>query len=128
MDTKICKNCNIEKSINDFCIIKSKKNKEYKFSFCNICKKERLRLHHKKRQDFINNIKHIPCLDCKNIYPPECMDFDHCRGNKNFNIGENILKNIDELLLEIEKCDIICANCHRIRTKKRINESKTSNT
>jgi lysyl-tRNA synthetase class I len=61
-----------------------------------------------------------PCLDCKLSYPYYVMDFDHVRGRKQKNVMELIntlsKKKIDE---EIAKCEIVCSNCHRIRTHKR---------
>jgi hypothetical protein len=61
-----------------------------------------------------------PCLDCKISYPYYVMDFDHVRGRKQKNVMELIntlsKKKIDE---EIAKCEIVCSNCHRIRTHKR---------
>jgi hypothetical protein len=65
-------------------------------------------------------VKDSPCIDCGSSYPPECMDFDHVRGVKKFNIGWSIHHQpFKEILEEIEKCELVCANCHRIRTRKR---------
>ncbi len=46
------------------------------------------------------------------------MDFDHVRGEKKFNLGSVLALNVSAEILdeEIAKCDIVCANCHRIRT------------
>ena len=61
-----------------------------------------------------------PCMDCGGTFPPECMDWDHRPDeDKLFNIGPNILLSKEKLDAEKAKCDLICANCHRIRTKKR---------
>jgi hypothetical protein len=46
------------------------------------------------------------------------MDFDHVRGEKLFNIGQTLSVAMPKFLTEISKCDIVCANCHRIRTNK----------
>jgi hypothetical protein len=47
------------------------------------------------------------------------MDFDH-RGNKKFMIsGAWQLRPWNEVVAEIEKCDVVCANCHRERTHGR---------
>ena len=58
-----------------------------------------------------------PCMDCKIQYPYYVMDFDHVRGRKQNNVMELIptlsKKKIDE---EIAKCEIVCSNCHRVRT------------
>lgn len=62
-----------------------------------------------------------PCMDCKVWYPYYVMDFDHVRGRKHKNVSELIdslsKKKIDE---EIAKCEVVCSNCHRIRTHNRI--------
>jgi hypothetical protein len=61
-----------------------------------------------------------PCMDCKIWYPYYVMDFDHVRGRKHKNVSELIdslsKKKIDE---EIAKCEVVCSNCHRIRTHNR---------
>jgi hypothetical protein len=58
-----------------------------------------------------------PCVDCGINYPYYVMDFDHVRGVKHANVMELVStlskKRID---LEIAKCEIVCSNCHRIRT------------
>jgi hypothetical protein len=72
------------------------------------------------KRSIINSIKNIPCTDCGIKYPPYVMDFDHVKGQKEFNIGSKYHgRSVDKLILEIEKCEIVCANCHRIRTHER---------
>ena len=73
-----------------------------------------------ERRTLVDSLKSEPCSDCRNKFPPECMDFDHVRGQKAFNVSKAVWGNLDNLLAEIAKCDLVCANCHRIRTKKRI--------
>ena len=70
---------------------------------------------------YIRGLKEAnPCMDCKEYYPYYVMDFDHVRGTKHANVMELIptlsKKKIDE---EIAKCEIVCSNCHRIRTHMR---------
>lgn len=75
---------------------------------------------YKKFRLFLNKIKDVECLDCKIKYPPPAMDFDHRDpSNKSFNISEARHINKNLLLKEIRKCDIVCANCHRIREASR---------
>jgi hypothetical protein len=62
--------------------------------------------------------KSVPCMDCGGLFPWVCMDFDHVRGKKLFNIAEGMQKKLSVLLAEIAKCDVVCSNCHRIRTHK----------
>lgn len=66
----------------------------------------------------IDIIKSRPCLDCGLQYPPYVMDFDHVRGKKSFQIGQSKCRSRDKVLAEIAKCDVVCSNCHRLRTFK----------
>ena len=68
----------------------------------------------------IEKIKSVPCLDCGNSYPPEAMDFDHVRGTKKFNISTAHSKSWRVIEEEIAKCEVVCANCHRVRTRRRL--------
>jgi hypothetical protein len=57
------------------------------------------------------------CLDCGNTYRHVCYDFDHRDPfQKAFQIATNYSKPLGELKLEADKCDLVCSNCHRIRT------------
>ena len=64
------------------------------------------------------------CMDCKVNYPYYVLQFDHRpeSGKKKFTIAEAIRESSvtpEELFIEINKCDIVCANCHMIRTYER---------
>jgi len=62
-----------------------------------------------------------PCADCGKIYPPYVMDFDHVRGVKVRNIARIVKDGCSREMLdeEIAKCELVCSNCHRIRTHTR---------
>lgn len=72
-----------------------------------------------KKRIVIQAAKSAPCTDCSICYPYWVMDFDHVRGAKSFNLGVGANKSVAKLLAEIAKCDIVCANCHRLRTHAR---------
>jgi len=77
----------------------------------------------KKKRNYIQELKKVPCMDCKKSFPVYAMDFDHRkRETKLKNVSMLVNYSWDRLLLEIEKCDIICAVCHRIREHKRKNK------
>jgi hypothetical protein len=61
-----------------------------------------------------------PCADCGNP-DPRVLEFDHVRGEKDFQLQTAKSKPLAEILEEIQKCDVVCANCHRLRTQARIN-------
>lgn len=69
--------------------------------------------------EWLRALRAVPCLDCGGMFPPHVMDFDHRDpAQKSFQLSapRALLKPRRELLAEIAKCDVICANCHRIRT------------
>ena len=89
----------------------------------------------KKHISYINNIKRkivnyildykkrSECLDCglRGAEYPEVLDFDHINNDKEFNISEfrHHTSGFNKVKKEIGKCEIVCANCHRIRTANR---------
>jgi hypothetical protein len=64
------------------------------------------------------------CVDCGVDYPPHVLDFDHV-GNKSFGISRALQNgtSLDKIKNEIKKCEIVCSNCHRIRTFERYQNS-----
>lgn len=71
--------------------------------------------------------KKLFCIDCgfSGKDYPGVLDFDHVRGVKISNI--NIMKataSFEKVMKEIKKCEVVCANCHRIRTIKRYEETE----
>ena len=74
----------------------------------------------KKRKDIIISfLSTHSCVDCGNN-DIRVLDFDHISGEKSFCISQAVSshKSINLLLEEIKKCEIRCANCHRIKTYK----------
>lgn len=68
----------------------------------------------------INNIKlEAGCIDCGYNKHPEALDFDHVNGVKEFSIGRGKKFAWERIEAEIAKCEIVCSNCHRIRTFER---------
>jgi len=62
------------------------------------------------------------CVDC-GINNHIILDFDHLRDKK-YNISRMIHDGFSwkAIKKEIEKCEIVCANCHRIRTYNRLTQ------
>lgn len=65
------------------------------------------------------------CMDCKEKYPYYMLDLDHLR-DKSFNLSNyrKYTLDIEIVKLEIDKCEVVCANCHRIRTYQRTGKEK----
>jgi hypothetical protein len=73
-----------------------------------------------ERVAFVSALKAGPCLDCGVRYPSYVMDFDHRPGTeKAAAVGLMFGTTVERLLEEISKCDLVCSNCHRERTRQR---------
>jgi hypothetical protein len=73
-----------------------------------------------KLLELVQACKDVPCADCQRKYPSYVMDFDHVRGTKVMSVSTLINSGSKRRLLkEIEKCEVVCSNCHRIRTHTR---------
>ena len=84
--------------------------------------KKNNRLKKKRMYEYIWEIKNTTCMDCGIKYPSYVMDFDHRNqekknGSMNQVINRGSWKKLKE---EIDKCDVVCANCHRERTAKQL--------
>ena len=73
-----------------------------------------------RNRDLIRRAKAVACADCCERFGVEEMDFDHVRGRKEANIADVVSDwSVARLQAEIAKCDVVCANCHRLRTARR---------
>jgi hypothetical protein len=72
----------------------------------------------------IERAKAVPCADCGERYPSYVMDFDHLHGDKLANVSSLKTASLERLLGEMHKCDVVCANCHRLRTVARRSEAR----
>lgn len=67
-------------------------------------------------KSIIRKEKDKPCRDCGLKFPYCSMDFDH-KGDKKFTISQvSSISSEQKLREEIAKCDVVCSNCHRVRT------------
>ena len=132
---KICSKCKESKELEDFNLHKTKKDGHQ--DYCRTCDNERKRYYYKnnvikflgynkksisRNREFVLNYKKTHnCVDC-GMSDYRCMDFHHLDPNmKLANISDikmfsNSMKKLKE---EIDKCVILCANCHRIRHHKK---------
>ena len=67
----------------------------------------------------VDEAKLAGCKDC-GITDVRVLEFDHVpeRGPKRYGIM-GVLASTHRLKEELAKCDVVCANCHAIRTRER---------
>lgn len=93
------------------------KNREHHLDL--VSKRRRKRI--EKHRRMINERKSQPCVDCGCIYPPYVMDFDHLGDDKSDIVSKLAwTRGTDVLIAEMDKCEVVCANCHRERTQRRL--------
>ena len=130
--TKICAQCGEEKLLCSFENYRANKPR----GRCRKCRKPGNKASQKRRdklyaagkaarsrailRDLVHSAKNKPCSDCGMSYPYFVMDFDHRDpSQKSFTIAfKSTRAGVKAQLIidEIAKCDVVCANCHRIRT------------
>lgn len=81
---------------------------------CRTCSLER----YDRRRVLFDAIKvAIGCAQCGYSENPAALQFDHLSPEtKAFHIGSQISRNIYRLMDEIEKCQVLCANCHAVKS------------
>lgn len=70
---------------------------------------------------YVNSLKEAPCTDCGLRFHPFVMDFDHIGDDKHKNVSTMVQNgsSLQAIQKEIDKCELVCSNCHRMRTWNR---------
>jgi hypothetical protein len=126
MQTKICCDCKKELPFTSFNINKEKKD-GLQYS-CRECRKIYNKIHYKQNKEKYKNQviqyrknnkeryqKYKSTLKCNqcNEKHPSCLQFHHKDNNKEYTIA-SIARccSVEKLQIEIDKCIVLCANCH----------------
>lgn len=74
-------------------------------------------------REYVDNLKlSTPCADCGLNYEPWQMDFDHLGDvykRRDVAVLVNQGRTLNVIKAEIAKCELVCVNCHRTRTRER---------
>lgn len=131
MAIKECYKCKESKEENLF-KIDYKKNKTGRTRYTNICiscnnisflkwrtdnkdvYNERYRIRRLERKQRAIDYKGGRCASCLGIFPAECFDFHHIdKETKHKDPGLMMSHSDESLFKELDKCLLLCANCHR---------------
>ncbi len=84
----------------------------------------------RSRNQNVRNLKELvrklkaskPCHDCGRKWHPCQMQFDHLVGQHKIGSISGLIKSKGRryVLEELPKCQLVCANCHAMRTWRRI--------
>lgn len=63
----------------------------------------------------------VPCADCGELFPVWVMHWDHLPGHEKIGCVSDLVRNRQRtiVLAELKKCELVCANCHVLRTISR---------
>ena len=64
----------------------------------------------------------LPCADCREVFPPWVMHWDHLPGNLTVSEISSMVgsRRREVILEELTKCELVCSNCHAVRTRERV--------
>lgn len=119
--TKTCKQCEVEKSLDDFYPGRQRGKSgqvwTYHDSLCKICRNdyqsERRRQIKRLAVEYLGG----ECQDCGLVDDSVVYDFHHLDPEqKDFSIGKQA-KAFETIKTELDKCVLLCSNCHRKRHK-----------
>ena len=137
---KLCSNCKEWKTANDF--HKNKCARDGLNGHCKQCHNDKARIRWKENPKYRDSVraakqrmkdrlrdivakylKSHPCLCCgeENWL---VLEFDHKDPEDKAREIARFINDgcrVDRLSLEISKCDVLCANCHRLKTLKQSN-------
>ena len=67
----------------------------------------------------------VPCKDCGRVFPVWVMHWDHLPGYEKIGWISNLVPSRSRTLIleELKKCELVCANCHVLRTIGRAGRS-----
>lgn len=133
--SKICGRCGEKKSLDSY-NFRDKEHKKIR-GICKECENhhkanwyQKNKEHHKSkvyerrrktkedvRAFLLDYLQSHPCTRCGES-DPRVLEFHHVRGKKRHNVGHMVGQGygIKVIQKEIAKCEVLCANCHRIKT------------
>jgi hypothetical protein len=131
---KTCGKCGDPKPNDEFALQNKKTGQ--RASYCRGCRRIYGRVHYSKNKElyidrneraharlleFLHSLKRGPCMDCGGTFHPCAMDFDHRDSKEKVSNVSELFSRVSrrKLLEEVAKCDLVCANCHRVRTWNR---------
>lgn len=112
MPTRLCCRCKQRKPLDEFYSNPRK-------PACRRCFGMAIKAIQAERREWLDRYKtDRGCMDCGYNGPPCTLDFDHRPGVVKLYPPHQLkaLGSWELIYAEVAKCDVVCANCHRIRT------------
>ena len=121
LSTVSCKHCEVEFTPNsnrqEYCSVKCRQ--DYNNAALRKSKSQSAMRMARKKREMLNDIKtKSGCVKCGYNEHPAALDFNHKDPSQKLgNIAEKAKSwSYKKLLDEVAKCEVLCANCHRIHS------------
>ena len=123
---KICTVCKIKKPETLKYFSPDKRRPGGQQSHCRICGRGAKKKHSDELRLAIAQYKlQKGCVDCSYRKHHAALEFDHVKGIKNYEIANMTRMLWIDVLDEILKCEVVCSNCHKIRTWNKLQFEKS---
>ena len=128
-----CAMCGLWKAASDF-----HNSRTGQFSYCRECRRAYDRRYYQERGKAARRVRErarmlearawmaalkegVPCADCGQVFPVFVMHWDHLPGyQKVGSISEMVASRSRTITIaELQKCELVCGNCHVLRTISR---------
>ena len=135
MNTKQCNRCYVEKPITEFSFRHTARNiRRHDCKTCcavvshnhYVADPEKVYQRHvvkrRKLRAWVTEQKNKPCLDCNKMFETFFMHFDHLpKHDKVAKISDIVAdgRSMAMIQAEIDKCELVCSDCHTVRTVER---------
>ena len=141
--TKMCTGCGLPKPIDEFPV--KHKKRGTRGTRCRACRSAYAKWHYQQNREsylartkksrhrgrdafwfwLVNYLRSHHCVDCGEA-DPLVLQFDHRDGTEKVETIGSMISHSSwtTFLAEVAKCDVRCANCHRVRTAQQFNWSK----
>ena len=138
-ELRICKKCKTEKPVSNFGVRNA--NSDGLMVVCKECNRlsqkiqysnnktyylDRNREHRSRNRELYRQSKEgKPCARCGGVFPQVVMDYDHLDPKtKRMCVAQMLGYSWADIQSEINKCELLCSNCHRIKTYETSNRQK----
>ena len=133
---KACSTCKSSKPVSDFS--RDANRPDGKRSNCKDCARVSKAAWHERHKaadksktqiqraavkEYVTSRKGTPCVDCGSRYHHSLMDFDHIDPSKKRGSVSRVANETHSVRIteeEIDKCELVCCMCHRVRTWNRM--------
>ena len=110
-NTRVCPNCKQEKDLSEFY---TRREKEGTGSYCKTCTSVQTKIRQQKLKEDAVNYKGGKCLACGYNKYQGALEFHHVDpSEKDFNISQSRFLKLQALKPELDKCILLCSNCHK---------------